>query len=778
MNIRLKMLLLLVAAGLFQAPCSSAAENLDPAFGTQGVTITDFGVADDEASALAVQPDGKILLAGFSSNSVIKDVAVARYQSDGTLDTSFHTSGYITFNIGEGNAMARAMAVQEDGKIVVAGTFDNGANEASSEIFLARLTTEGYPDVSFGTDGKVVLSLEGKTGIAYDLQITADGNILVAGTAGDADGLQAVLARIDPHGVPDGSFAVNGIAMIERDYETAAHALVLQADDTILLAGYSKPAEIPGLCLFRLKADGTLDTSFGTEGEVQVAVEGGEAVVYDMAAQEDGRLVLVGSYDNGSYREVLLGRFMATGAADPAFGSGGLVRNDLGYDSVGYAVTIGQDNSILASGFSETDAGKDIILLRYGVQGSEVTAAETAATTEDNSESQILATVPAGSQAMTSELGSPTASSASETEVAESTNAVDSAGAADADLATASYIAESVTSYDDESRALTILADGSVLAAGYAGNGDNTDFALLRFSATTVEGFANSTTGAGGISSGNYFIATTPISSISRNSAMSGGAITERITKRDCETACEAKCDTDNTTCYDDCYTTCYSAPTVTARGVCYGTAQHPVYRATTDATPTDDTGTDDTAASVLPAASKETSYNYETVLAGQTSDGTGVGTFGSNIVNITPNTRYYVRAYAVLSDETVVYGNELSFQTSDACFIATAAYGSLLNKHVVLLRTFRDVYLKGNSPGRIFISLYYRFSPAIAEGIAQNEFLKQVVRICLWPWVAFSYIMLHLAIAVKIVLLLSALIGGGAVLFSISTKIKLRISS
>ncbi len=253
-----------------------------------------------------------------------------------------------------------------------------------------------------------------------------------------------------------------------------------------------------------------------------------------------------------------------------------------------------------------------------------------------------------------------------------------------------------------------------------------------------------------------------------------GGAITERITKRDCETACEAKCDTDDTTCYDDCYTTCYSAPTVTARGVCYGTAQHPVYKAAVEDTTTDTADT----TSILPTASKETSYNYETVLAGQTSDGTGVGTFGSNIVNITPNTRYYIRAYAVLSDETVVYGNELSFQTSDACFIATAAYGSLLDKHVVLLRTFRDVYLKSNSPGRMFVSLYYRFSPAIAEGIAQNEFLKQIVRICLWPWVALSYIMLHLATAVKILLLLAAVISGGAVLFSLTTKIKPSISS
>ncbi len=770
MNRRFRMILLLVAAVLLPTLSSHAAENLDPAFGAKGVVITDFGVADDEASALTVQPDGKILLAGFSSNSVVKDIAVARYLSDGKLDTSFHTAGYVTFNVGDGNAVARAMAVQEDGKIVIAGTFDNGANEASSEIFLARLTNEGFPDISFGADGKLVLPLEGKTGSAYDLQVTAEGDILVVGTAGDTNGLNAIVARIDPQGVLDGSFGEDGIAIVARDYETAAHSLVLLADNSILLAGYSKPEEVAGLCLFRLKADGTLDESFGTKGEVQVPVEGGEAVVYDMVAQADGRLVIVGSYDNGSYREVLLGRFLASGAADTGFGTGGLVRNDLGSDSVGYGVAIQKDGSILATGFSETNEGKDIILLQYGAQGSEVTASSTTETTETTS-TDPTTTALANNQSLTTEETSPT-----------TTKSATTADTADDSLATATYIAESVSVYDDESRALTVLADGRVLAAGYAGNGDDTDFALLRFSAAAVDTLADSVAGAGGITDGNSFIRTTSITNISRNSAMSGGAIDERITLID------------------------ELIPlTVTARGVCFGTTRHPVFRAgaaeTSTTTPTTPTTTPTTptttpttptttpttptttpttspaagSSSILPAASKETAFNYETVLFGQTSDGSGVGTFGSNIVNITPNTVYYVRAYAVLSDETVVYGNELSFETSDACFIATAAYGSVLDKHVVLLRDFRDAYLKDNSLGRSFVALYYRFSPVIADIIGHNEFLKQAVRICLWPWVAFSYIMLHLAIAAKIALLLFGAASAGMVMYSLKTKEKVK---
>ena len=358
---------MLLAALISLPNVSSFADgNLDPAFGVKGMAVTDFGIADDEAQALAVQPDGKVLLAGFSSNSVLKDIAVARYQQDGKLDTTFHTTGYTTFNIGNGNAMARAVAVQEDGRIIIAGTSENAANEASSEIFLVRLTEAGFPDDSFGTEGKLVLPLQDKPGVAYDLQVAADGDILVAGTVGAGTGMQAMIARIDQQGNLDSTFGEKGIVFIARDYDTAAHSLVLLGDDAILLAGYSKPAEVAGLSLFRLKADGAVDQSFGNKGEVQVAVQDGEAVVYDMAAQADGRLVVVGSYDNGKYREVLLGRFLANGQTDTSFGTAGMVRNDLGHDSVGYGVAVQEDGAILATGFTEMGNGKDIILLRYG----------------------------------------------------------------------------------------------------------------------------------------------------------------------------------------------------------------------------------------------------------------------------------------------------------------------------------------------------------------------------------------------------------------------------
>ena len=788
--------LLLVVTLLLSVVSAQAGGNLDPAFGDRGMVVTDFGIDNDEAQALAVQADGRILLAGFSTGSVLKDVAVARYHPDGKLDTSFQSTGFTTFTVGSGNAVAQAIVVQEDGRIVIAGTADNGANAASSAVFLARLTENGAPDTSFGTDGKLVLPLAGKTGVAYDLQLMLDGDILVAGTADGGNGLQAMIARVNQDGKMDTAFGTDGVVLIDREYETAAHSLVVQSDDTILLAGYSKPEGVAGLSLFRLAADGAIDASFGAAGEVRITDTAGEAIIYDMAAQADGRLVVVGTYDNGEYREIILGRFLTNGQIDSSFGTAGMVRSDLGYDSVGYGLAVQNDGAVVVTGYTQTAKGKDIILLRYGV---EQTAAEgpTTGTTGTATETTGTATETTGAATDTTGAATDTdpVASFSNTAVGSQTEPAGEGGTAAAtegattaapaaDEASATYIADAVSLYDDAGRALAVLPDGRVLAAGYSSNGDDNDFVLLQYSAAAMSALAESTaSAAGGVSSTYYRIATTPITNIDRNGAMSGGEITAKRVENDCEESCQAQCEGEDSgtdpavpSCYSTCYEACSVAvPTVTARGVCYGTARHPVYRpAETTDSPT--TPTDSTDPVILPAITKESSFNYKTVLYGQTSDGSGVGTFGSNIVNITPNTVYYVRAYAVLSDDTVIYGNELSFETSDACFIATAAYGSVLDAHVVVLRNFRDRYLRGNALGQAFIDRYYQYSPVIAGVIERNDVLKQVVRVCLWPWVAFGYLMLEYAVWVKISLMLLAALVGGAAVYSFKSNAKPRI--
>ncbi|HSL41028.1 MAG TPA: CFI-box-CTERM domain-containing protein, partial [Desulforhopalus sp.] len=143
----------------------------------------------------------------------------------------------------------------------------------------------------------------------------------------------------------------------------------------------------------------------------------------------------------------------------------------------------------------------------------------------------------------------------------------------------------------------------------------------------------------------------------------------------------------------------------------------------------------------------------------GWTEDGSGDGEYGSDIQGITPNTTYYVRAYAVLGNGRVIYGNQLSFATDDACFIATAAYGSILQNQVVTLRTFRDRFLLPSQAGRQLVDVYYRFSPVIAEAVADNALLRWGVRVALAPVIVFAMVALKTNPLISLALLSTPLL-------------------
>lgn len=325
---------------------------------------------------------------------------------------------------------------------------------------------------------------------------------------------------------------------------------------------------------------------------------------------------------------------------------------------------------------------------------------------------------------------------------------------------------------DDIGRAVVVLSDGTVVAAGSTDNGKDDDFALLKYS-SNVTGNSNDSKG---VTTKYYLIATTSISDITRNSAMTGGRI---ILKGGA------------------------SSPKISKRGVCYSITPYPVYKeetstssestATTSTTVSDTTSTTSSTTSILPSHTSQTSYNYDTVRSGCTSDGSGVGTFGSDISKITPGTTYYVRAYALLENSgttttkttitdpdgevtekestttssasdngTIIYGNQLSFITEDACFIATAAYGSIFDQHVVILRQFRDTFLKTNALGLGLVKLYYQYSLGLAETIKKHKVLRFIVRVLLVPLVLISYFFLHTGLKVKLmisILLLSSVI-------------------
>ena len=237
-----------VFASLTTAPCFADAGDLDPTFGDAGLVTTDFlGPNSDLVRAVAVQADGKIVAVGFSNpGGLAADFALARYNPDGSLDSSFGTGGLVTTDFGLTRDEAFGVAIQSDGKIVAVGRDK-----------LARYNTNGSLDSSFGGGGLVTTDLVW----AFDIAFQADGKIVTAGVAGGLGGDFAV-ARYHPDGSPDGSFGSGGVASADFGGSfDRARALAIQADGKIVAVGGT------GFVLARFEVD--ITTAVGTNVVVQ-----------------------------------------------------------------------------------------------------------------------------------------------------------------------------------------------------------------------------------------------------------------------------------------------------------------------------------------------------------------------------------------------------------------------------------------------------------------------------------------------------------------------------
>ncbi len=687
---------LLIAAILFPG-ISQGAYLLNAEFGESGITLTGFDNYDDQAYAMVLQEDDKIIVAGQSDNGSDTDIAVIRYNSDGTLDTTFNSDGKATFKVGSGNDGAYGVAVLEDGSIVVAGyTYE----EDKKNIALIRLTSSGYVDLDFGIAGQTILKMDVGDSEARDVIVDTNKNILVGGTMQVGDNSWAIVARFLSDGSIDTSFGARGIRSLGKGDDTRGNVVALQSDGKIILGGSDKDDTTTSAALFRLKKNGSIDTTFGTNGMAVLKAEDTSSLIRDMIVLTDNSVVITGYSVTDLEKNITTAKFLSEGTIDQTFGTKGFTVSSLENDSTGYSIAQKADGTFLIVGETLVGGNSDIAMIhldKNGLPMSSTVLATAESTSQD--ESELIATESPAEPLLTD-----------------------------------------INSEDDFGRAVVVQSSGRVIAAGYSDNGRDDDFALLSFADDTEAATSSSSTST----SDPYLVATVSIANISRNGAVSGGVISKN------------KSYLCGSTTEDDCF------PTVTARGVVYGVISYPVYRVSTDTTSTTTTTTtEDDNNSVFPDWVTNTSYNYDLVKTGQTSDGTGAGTYGSDIEEITPDSLYFVRAYAELTDSggdvTILYGNQLTFETDDACFIATAAYGSILEGHVVALRQFRDRYLNTHDWGRNFVRHYYHLSPPIAELISQSTLLKYGVRLALLPLVSLSYLMLYTSLQAKILCILLA---------------------
>jgi uncharacterized delta-60 repeat protein len=296
--------ILVAALALVCAPRPSGARatsaGLDPTFGDGGKVTTDFPKDRDWPADAALQPDGKLVVVGYTEGPTSADFAVARYNADGSPDLTFGAGGKVTtsfpgYPATSGDyAQATAVAFQPDGKIVVAG--------AGNQFLLARYNADGTLDPSFGTGGEIFSESTPVIRKPTDVAVTPDGKVVVAGSSYilDEEGYEEVgltMSRYNADGTPDESFGPGGARDSARfgRQDLGARA-VIQSDGRVYFIDNFVKDDGFDFMLAHFNADGTPDTSFG-EGGKATADFGSYEQANAVASQPDGRVVLVGSHD-------------------------------------------------------------------------------------------------------------------------------------------------------------------------------------------------------------------------------------------------------------------------------------------------------------------------------------------------------------------------------------------------------------------------------------------------------------------------------------------------
>jgi uncharacterized delta-60 repeat protein len=342
---------------------------LDLTFGDGGTVATD--IPPSGAYALAIQADGGIVAAGGG-----RRFALVRYAPDGDLDPTFGGDGVVTTNFNPEYDLAYGVAIQTDGKIVAAGVSSIEARPYfdDTKIAVARYNADGSLDTSFGGDGRVTTNYTGTYDAAFAVLIQTDGRIVVAGTAGAYR--RFALARYNPDGSRDSGFGDMGkvtTRFIPHGPDQFATAIAVQADGRLVAVGTETTAV--GFALARFESDGALDPTFGEDGMVttdfltrhDLGYVGGWA--RGVAIQADGKIVAAGGapVGSGGDTEFALARYQPDGTLDASFGGDGRITTEWstdGNDSA-LAIAIQSDGKIVAGGRSSDGPDGAFALARY-----------------------------------------------------------------------------------------------------------------------------------------------------------------------------------------------------------------------------------------------------------------------------------------------------------------------------------------------------------------------------------------------------------------------------
>ncbi len=393
------LLLLLFIASAFKLH-SQAAGTLDTGFGTTGIVATGFGVSTSEAFAVRIQPDGKIVLAGNYTTGGDAKIAFVRLLANGTYDPAFGSNGRLQINTPSGPSIVRAIAILPNGSILGGGVLAN-------KPMLVRITSAGVEDATFGNNG--IVEFDGGLNGITDIKIDASGMIVGCGRLTTNPNALVVFRR-KPDGSADNTFGTNGFAQVPTGgglstatrialqgdkilvsgffnssgaiYKTATARLnsngsldntfgtagifktsfgntneygdnmIVQSDNKILLCGRIFAGGSVQTLVYRLNENGTLDTSFGTNGKYNFSAGGSGDECTALAQQTDGKILVGGNTLVGNNRQAFIARLTKAGQKDTGFGTNGQTNVTSGQTAKFSNFALQPDNKIVAAGIS------------------------------------------------------------------------------------------------------------------------------------------------------------------------------------------------------------------------------------------------------------------------------------------------------------------------------------------------------------------------------------------------------------------------------------------
>jgi uncharacterized delta-60 repeat protein len=343
-----------------------------------GKAITPIGSGADSATAIALQPDGKVVVAGTCANGTFTAFCAVRYNANGTLDTAFGNNGTVITPVGSGASYATAIARQSDGKLVLAGTCEK--NDQANFCAL-RYNANGSIDAGFGADGTGTAvtrmgpnSPNGSNASAVAIQ-PSGAIILVGACYGEVRSGFCAL-RYNSNGIVDTGFGSAGsvISYLGTSSSSGASAIALQPDGQMVLAGACSREPRTDLfnssfCALRYSADGALDTRFGSRGAVSVAIGNFNDYARSVVIQSNGKAVISGScvgFGDDFRNKHCAIRLNTNGALDSSFGNSGKIVT-LAVDGYAYSLVLKPDDKLILAGGCD---GRDYCALRYLSDGS------------------------------------------------------------------------------------------------------------------------------------------------------------------------------------------------------------------------------------------------------------------------------------------------------------------------------------------------------------------------------------------------------------------------